>query len=451
MPVVDLTRVTVRGPGRQLDIALPDHAPLAELLPELLRRAGEGLADQGERHGGWALRRADGTPLVLGQPLSGQGVPDGATLYLVPARTEWPELDYDDVVEAIAASARQRGRAWNPVATRAASLVVAGLGLAAALFVLPRSGAGGQAVPGAALLALAVAALLLAAGVIASRAYRDEVAGAGLAGYALPWAFGGGWLLLPGDGAGRLLVASGALLLVAVSGAVGVRYPPRLFVGGITAALAGVAGALVGLAVAPVGAAAIALAGLVTGMAAVPMLAVRLGRLPAPTSATATAPHRAADPDLVRAAVIRSDEVLTGALLGISAAAVACALVLARDGGTAPRLLVAVSAGTFLLRARLFPVVRHRVPLLAAGVVGLGLLVTGTAGALPSSGRTGLAVLLVAAALLVLVASARYRERTASPYLGRLADVLDAVCVVSVVPVAAAVLGLYTRMRGLAG
>lgn len=425
---------------------MPDHVPLAELLPDLLRRAGDGLADEGERHGGWALHRADGTALALSEPLSRQDVPDGATLYLVPARTEWPEPEYDDVVEAIAASAGTRGRAWNPVATRAASLAVAGAALASALAVLVRAGA---TVPDAATLALGVAALLLVGAVIASRAYGDATVGAGLAGYALPWAFTGGWLLLPGDGASRVLVASAALLLAAAVGAVGVRYPLRLFVAGITVALSGLAGALTGLAVPPAGAAAITLAALVTGIAAVPLIAVRLGRL---STATATPPGsgRLPDADEILVAVARSDEILTGALVGIAISAVGCAAVLAEHGGTAGRLLVGVSAGAHLLRARLFPVVRHRVPLLVAGVVGLVLPVAAVAAAGTSDTRTDLVVLLVAAALLVLAAAARYRHRNPSPYLGRLADVLDAVCVVSVVPVAAAVLGLYARMRGLA-
>ena len=42
-------------------------------------------------------------------------------------------------------------------------------------------------------------------------------------------------------------------------------------------------------------------------------------------------------------------------------------------------------------------------------------------------------------------------RRPPSPYLGRAADIVDALCLVSVVPIAAAVLGLYATMRGLSG
>src|SRR5262249_56065507 len=101
-PSTGLAHVTISSPQRRVDIALPDAVPLAELLSELLRHAGEGLADDGERHGGWLLRRADGTALSPATSLASQGVRDGAVLHLVPARTHWPELHYDAVVDAIA-------------------------------------------------------------------------------------------------------------------------------------------------------------------------------------------------------------------------------------------------------------------------------------------------------------------------------------------------------------
>jgi hypothetical protein len=51
----------------------------------------------------------------------------------------------------------------------------------------------------------------------------------------------------------------------------------------------------------------------------------------------------------------------------------------------------------------------------------------------------------------VAAAGARYRQRPPSPYLGRAADVVDTLCLVSVIPIAAAVLGLYAQLRGLGG
>ncbi|MEU4666318.1 EsaB/YukD family protein, partial [Micromonospora chalcea] len=135
-----LARVTISAPRRRVDVALPEQVPLAELLPEVLRHAGEGLADDGERHGGWVLRRTDGGVLATAQALLPQGVRDGEVLHLVPARAEWPELEYDDVVEAIVDGARRRGAAWSARATRAAALGGAAVPLAVGLVAVVAAG-----------------------------------------------------------------------------------------------------------------------------------------------------------------------------------------------------------------------------------------------------------------------------------------------------------------------
>src|SRR5262245_1856968 len=139
MPVTGLTRVTVSAARRRIDVALPEHAPLAELLPQLLRHAGEGLPDAGQAHGGRVLRRADGVALSAGTTLVQQGVRDGDVLYLAPARESWPELEYDDVADAIAIRARRLGRAWDGTATRWTGLGIAAIAL---LFGAFRLGSG---------------------------------------------------------------------------------------------------------------------------------------------------------------------------------------------------------------------------------------------------------------------------------------------------------------------
>ena len=56
-----------------------------------------------------------------------------------------------------------------------------------------------------------------------------------------------------------------------------------------------------------------------------------------------------------------------------------------------------------------------------------------------------------ALALVAVAAGTAYARRPVSPYLGRIADLTDTALVVSVVPVACAVLDLYDRARGLLG
>ncbi len=448
-----LARVTVSAPHRRVDVALPEHAPLAEFLPELLRHAGEDLADEGETHGGWVLRRADGVPLAVGLGLASQGVRDGALLHLVPARTGWPELEYDDVVEAIAAGARRYGRSWDGGATRVTALAVAGLAALIGLVALLRSPAHP---PTTAAVALGAAVVLLLAGVAASRAYGDGVAGAALAAYALPYAALGG-LTVVGSGSGwvspaRLLVAAVAVLLGAAVGGLGVGRALRLFVAAGVLGLAGVLGALLAGWLPAAGAAAVVLAALVTGVLAVPLLAVRLGKLPVPVP-TPVLPGGAAtehpDREKIFAAVVRADELLTGMLTGVALGSLLADLWLVRAGGAGGRVLVAVAGGALLLRARVFPAVRQRLPLLLAGVGAAVALIV----AVPPSGNSGpaLAPALVAVVLLLVVAGSAYRRRTPGPYLGRAADILEALCVVSVIPAACAVLGLYGLLRNVTG
>ena len=53
--------------------------------------------------------------------------------------------------------------------------------------------------------------------------------------------------------------------------------------------------------------------------------------------------------------------------------------------------------------------------------------------------------------ITVAGAGVRFSLRPPSPYLGRGADLLDVLCVISVVPLGCAVLGLYGAVRGLGG
>jgi type VII secretion integral membrane protein EccD len=461
VPSTGLARVTISAPRRRVDVALPDGVPLVELLPEVLRHAGDGMADDGERHGGWLLRRVDGTALSPTTGLAAQGVRDGAILHLVPARAQWPELEYDDVVEAIAAGSRRYGLGWSPRATRATALVATGAALAVGLVALLRAGPP-WATP--ALAGFGVAASLIVAGVMASRAYSDAGVGAALAAFGLPYAFVGGLLALgttePLAGLGRrefVLVGSAALVLASAVAAVGVGYALRLFVAGMTAGVLGTVGALVGLVTSAAGAAAAVMSLLVTGVAAVPLLAIRFGKLPMPVltlpadlAASGRAMPPAPDRERVFAAVARTDEMLTGMLLGIAVAGAVSAAVLL-GGGVSGRILVGVAAAAFLLRARLFVTLRQRLPLIGAGLAGFALLAAGAMVRGPDAGNVAVAVGLAVAALVVALAGVRYASQAPSPYLGRAADVLDALCVVSVVPVACAVLGLYGLARGIAG
>ncbi|MBU2663298.1 type VII secretion integral membrane protein EccD [Actinoplanes bogorensis] len=475
---IGLARVTISAPQRRIDVALPEHVPLAELLPEVLRHAGEGLADDGEKHGGWVLRRTDGVALATAQGLFPQGVRDGEVLHLVPAHDEWPELEYDDVVEAIAEGARRRGNAWTPASTRTATLIGAGVLLALGLVAVLAAGPGWS---GAAFAGLGLAILLALAGVTASRAYGDARAGAALGAYAMPYAFAGGSVLvasgdrvgvfgvLPWLGGSELLAGSVALLLVAALGAVGVAGQLRLFTAGAVVGLLGAITALTSMVTTAAGAAAVLISILVCGLGALPLLAIRFGKVPMPpvtlptgadasegfTGVSASSALEAArerpDRATVFAAVTRTEELLAGMLLGHAVLAVAGFAVLSAAGTLSARILMAVSAAALLLRSRLFITLRQRVPLVVGGLAGiaaLGLDLLGGANATVLLGVTGAALVL---ALITVVAGATYSRKPPSPYLGRAADLLDTLVVVSVIPVACAVIGLYDAVGNISG
>jgi type VII secretion integral membrane protein EccD len=458
--VLSLARVTIVAPKRRLDVALPDNMLVAELLPHLLRHAGDDLGDTGDRQGGWVLRRATGAVLEPTRNLAAQGVRDGELLHLAPGRDDWPELAYDDVVEIIASGARRAARSWGNAATRRCALAVASALLGLGLVVLVRSGPPWP-LPGA--VALGLAAVLTFAGVLLARAFSDAGAGAVVAASGLPYAFAGGALLVAPSGvtvthlgAGSLLLGSAALLASSVLGYTGVAAVQRLFMAGVAASLTGLLAALLCFAGASAaGAAAVALTVVIGLLPSYPLVASWLGRIPVP--ALPNRPEEILEDrpmpkrSDVFTAVARSTELLSGMLLSAAAtSACAIAILITVDGTAAGTLLSLSAAAALLLRARLFAAPQQRLPLLISGMVGLVLVGFGAAPAAPSGGvRLVVLLLLVVATAVVLVAGLVYSQRAPSPYLGRAADILDVLAIMALIPLACVVIGVFGAIQGL--
>jgi type VII secretion integral membrane protein EccD len=457
---LSLARVTVAAPKRRMDVALPDSMLVGELLPHLLRHAGEDLADEGEQHGGWVLHRATGASLEPTRNLTVQGVRDGELLHLVPRRLDWPELAYDDVVEVIASGARQTGRSWGKPATRRCGLAVAsavlGLGLVEVLLA-------GPPWPAPAGAALGLAALLAVVGIVLSRAFSDATAGAVAAASGLPYAFLGGALLAAPDdvmltrlGAPNLLLGSAALLVFSVIGYTGVAAIQRLFMAGLAASLIGLLAALLSLAgTSPAGSAAVALTVVIGLLPGYPLIASSLGKLPFPELPDRPegiledrpVPKRSD----VFASVARATELLSGMLLSAAVvSACAMAFLVIVDKSTPGVLLSFAGAAALLLRARLFPTPQQRIPLLVSGAIGLALLAFGAALNADAAGPRLLVLLaIVVVGLMVLAAGLVYSRRTPSPYLGRIADIVDVLAIMALIPLACAVLGVFGAIQGL--
>jgi type VII secretion integral membrane protein EccD len=444
------TRVTIAAPECRVDLALPHVATVGEVLPQLLRLTG--VASNGKPNGGWLLSRLGERPLDTGRSVLDLGLHDGELLYLNPRRAQPPAPVFDDVVDAIGGTAAARPGRWREAHTRRTGLAV-GAGLLVASAAIAALAGGVRAVAVAA--GLAVLLLALAGGL--ARAAGTHRPGAVLAGVAVAFAAAAGFAAVPPAGglghagAVQLVLAAAGAVTAAALGSVAVGAHGPWFAGlAVAAGLGGLAGvgALVWHASAAQAAAVTAVA-IVVATPFTPTLSLRLAGVSLPTvpgdpgelrRASATDPDPAL-PDRTRAA----DRYLGALLAGGAAALVGAAALLAASGGWAARLLCLALALALPLRSRAHPVLFHRLVLIVAGAaIGVLLLASVTTVVLSAG-------LLAAAGLVAVVAGLVVPGRRTSPYWGRLLDWLEIACLVAVIPLAVAVLGLYAYAHGLGG
>ena len=339
----------------------------------------------------------------------------------------WPEPEYDDIVEAIAANGRL-GLPWNAAASRRTAIGAGSLALLAGAALLvttserPTIGAG---------LALGLTAVLLGGGAVAARTLRDPRVAVALGALAMAYAFVTG-VLVSGSVTAEVIAGSIALTLAGCTALAVVGIVSPLFVAGITAGLVGVAAGVVTRAASAPAAAAIVLGCVTFGAGLVPAVALRLGGL------------ARGDVDRLVLAVARTDQWIVGLHLGGALAVGVAATVAVDDGSGWSRLLVMACAAALGLRARAYAAVRQRLAVLGAAVVCALPLIVGAAWAGPD--RPALAGALVIIGLLIMVWTA-VTDR--APYLARAGDALEIVSVAAVLPLMCGALGLYTKLRGL--
>ncbi|WP_091669328.1 type VII secretion integral membrane protein EccD [Micromonospora auratinigra] len=448
-----LSRITIVAPRTRMDLALPSDVPLADLLPTLLRYAGEDLADEGVRHGGWSLARLGGPPLDGGRTAAQLGVRDGEVLYFNPRAAAAPEIVFDDVVDAVATATNQRPGTWQVGTTRSFAVLFAGAALAAgavaALFTGPPQ------LPGA-LAALVVALALLVGAAVVSRAAGDSRTGAVLAVAGLGYAAVGGLLVLAGDrkladlASPHVLMAATAVVLFGAVAALAVGDRLPLFLGAVAVGVAVGIGAVLCLAfgTGPAAAAAVVATVAFAALPALPMIAYRLARLPVPSIPTGPddlkSDTEAVDGPQVLRNSERADSFLTGLLWTVALLVLGGELVLAVDGRLPSVLLCLVLALLSLLRARPFIGRAQRTPVLLAGTVGLGLAAAATFGAGSFPVRLGLVLGgLLVAAVISLIYGLSVAGKRISPVWGRTLDIVEILLIVALVPLAVWVCGLY--------
>jgi type VII secretion integral membrane protein EccD len=292
----------------------------------------------------------------------------------------------------------------------------------------------------------------------------DAVAGGVVTGCALPYAFvAGAFTVAPshagltGLGAPSLLLGSAVLLVFSVIGLTAVAATARVFVAGLGAGVAGLLAAALSLAgMSAEGAAAVTLTVTIGALPAYPSISVWLGRIPVP--ALPSRPEEIlSDREMPRrndvfAAVARATEILTGALLATSIVAIGCVGVLIAADRGMDTALALTAAAALLLRGRLFAAPAQRVPLLTAGAAAVAVLLTMLT-VRATATHTRLLVLLVVliVAALVLAAALVYSKRAPSPRIGRLADIVDVLTVMALVPLAFGVAGVFSSIASTSG
>lgn len=457
-----LCRLTVKTPRRLLDLAVPVDVPLADLLPTLLDHAGEDLAEQGIEHGGWILQRLGENPLDEEHTPDALGLRDGEILHLRPRTETLPAIHFDDLVDGVAGTMRERPYGWDARSGRRLLLGTAAVLLAAGWVVC--------ALPGGPLTTRAAVAgvaglLVLFGAAAASRAVGDAAAGAALGVFVPPYLALAGALVTTSqsDGGGYL---SGAALLAAGTAAAGgavlavaavAAYVPLLLSLAVLALGGAVWGALMllidtgtGPAAGPVAVLAVVLGGLVPGIS-FRLSGLRLPVLPS----NAEELQEGIDPHPHRHVVTRTalaEEWMTGlyAAIGLLCAAVLTALLL--DGpGTAARVTAAVLCLLLLLHSRGIGHALQRPAVALPGLFGLVLLALTTAPDLAPERRPVLLALVLALAGAAAIASWTVPGRRMLPHWGRAGDILHTCAAVAMIPLALWVLGVYADLRSVSG
>ncbi|MFF3334493.1 type VII secretion integral membrane protein EccD [Streptomyces sp. NPDC002888] len=461
--VAALCHLTVRAPAKTVDLALPADVPVADLLPAVLRYAGEELEENGLDHSGWVLQRLGDRPLDDESTLSALELKDGEVLYLRPHADALPEVRLDDLVDGIAEATRERLHGWSPEAGRR---LLRGMVVAAVLTALAVLAWPGGPVAVRAALAGVTGLLLLAGAASAARAVGDGAAGATLGVLAAPSLALAGWLLPGGDLAGphahhvlgaRLLAvgAAGAGAAVLALAAVAV-YIPLFAATAVVAIATAAAGALMSLLDVPLESAAAAVAAVVVVLGSfVPALSFRLAgmRMPAlPTNPQQL--QEGIDPYSGRDVATRT--ALAGgwmtALYG--ATGVVCvgslAALVSRPG--LPEVLTAGTVSLLLLvHGRGMVNVWQRLALVVPGGCGVVLLLLSAAAALSPSDRPALVAGLLALTAGLAVASWTVPGRRMLPYWGRAAELLHSLLAIALLPLTLWVFGAFAALRAFNG
>jgi type VII secretion integral membrane protein EccD len=458
-PGGDLCRLTFCGPATSVELAVPVHVPLIDLLPALVGHLKDNLPDAGLEHGGWVLQRLGEQPLREELSVAALGLHDGDVVHLRPRSGQLPPVDFDDLIDGIASGIAQRPDRWRPDMSRTLLAWLVGLPLAAGAALL--AGHPGMIAAG---IAAVLAVLLLACTAAASRGLGQLATARMMGAAAIVYAaVAGGQLplfhaqtVLAQPGPGPALLAGGAA-------AAGAAVVAAMLIGGRDPVFTGVTFATVLVAVGGVvaafgrvsfvDAAAVMLALVMPLGAAVPVLSFRLARMRLdPTPTTPEELQEDLDPvpgDHVLERTRLADRYMSAIYWAIAAVAGTCLAVLGFGAGWRAHLVAIDAIVLILLHARSLGAARLRLAAIIPASLGAAVLVT-VAG-LRGGAHTWLALMggVIMATVLLWTAERTLPGRRLVPYWGRAGDLLQSLTAVALIPAVLWLLNAYQFVRSL--
>ncbi|MEU1518970.1 type VII secretion integral membrane protein EccD [Streptomyces sp. NPDC005811] len=461
--VAGLCRVTVQTSQRSVDLAVPLDIPVADLLPVVIGYAGEELEESGLEHGGWVIQRLGGAPLDLEATPQSLGLRDGDVLHLRPRVEALPEAHFDDLVDGLAGTLRDRPHRWTERMTRwlLRALLAGALAVALLVLALPN---GPVAVRAGA--SIGIGLLLIAGAATASRSMGDDATATAVALMAAPCLALAGWLLPalssdsgsgPGTTAVRLLSASGAAAAGAALALIAISGPARFYLAVAVVAVSSWLGGLLMMVLdvpAAHAAAVVAVIAVLLG-ASVPACSFWLAGLrmpPLPTNSEEL--QQGIDPEpgeQLATRTIRAEAWMTTLYGAVGVIGTGALTALASDSGTPARATAGVLALLLTLQSRGIGNAWQRAAILFPGVWGAAALTASLGIGSGTQDRLLLVAALVGLAGLLTVLTWTLPGRRLVPHWGRAAELLHTTAAVALLPLVLWTLGVFGRMRGIFG
>ena len=441
-----LVRLSIATSSQRIDVGVPANTPVAELIPSLARALGELSADK--VHGGFRLQRPSGGLLDDDRSLAAQGVEDGTALTLRSGADRHEAKVYDDVVEAVADLVETQSAPWTPANAAVTALGAAVTFLVCGAVLLLTDGSDDLLVP---VTAGVVGLLLLLASAVLSRTPGQSAAAVAIALTASPYAAIAGAALAPDDEPFwgiPLVVVAGAVLLAGLLGLAALHERRELLLAPAAAGLVlAIAGGIVAgvrhdvVDVFSVTFAVVVILGNVLPW--VSLSSVNL-RVQSPRNeAEIFAAGEPVDGDRVRDQFRRGQRTLAALTVAGAVVALVCTPHVVRTGilGT---VTATVGFVAILLRTRHSRTRSGVLTSMVAGIVGLALTAVTAAVLHPGWSATLAVVLAGVAAAIVGLALIAPRTRLR---LGRIADGLDLLTLVALLPLALTAAGIIGDLR----